>query len=145
MWSNMATVNPSGGETGLDFQETKLPTYWSTRFSKICLGMMVNQQFRSFAIHKGASSLHQLMEKGKYHATSLLRKEWMSLIGVRKALLQSKCNRQGFNVALGNTKARIGIVSNDQKNCDTCDSKIGFGLGGHPDYDNTCGNAAKFV
>ena len=32
----------AGGKTGFDSQETKLPTYWSTPFSKICLGMKKN-------------------------------------------------------------------------------------------------------
>ena len=39
------------------------------------------------------------------------------------------------------SKARIGIISNEQKNCLSCDSRIGFGTGGPPD-DNTCGNEA---
>lgn len=140
----MTTFNPSGGENGLDFQETKLPTYWSTPFSKICLGMMVNQQFRSFAIHKDANSLHHLMANGQYHATSLGRNKWKSLIGP-EASLQGNCNREGFNVVTPYMKARIGIVSNEQNDCATCDSKIGFGLMGYPDVNNTCGNAAEYI
>ena len=39
-WTDEKEYNPSGGETGFDQQETKLPSYWNTSFSKICLGMM---------------------------------------------------------------------------------------------------------
>ena len=39
LWSNSDTFNLAGGETGFDAKETKLPTYWNTSFSKICLGM----------------------------------------------------------------------------------------------------------
>ena len=39
-------------------------------------------------------------------------------------------------------KARIGILSNNQYDCATCDSRIGFGTGGLHDDSNTCGNEA---
>ena len=40
-------------------------------------------------------------------------------------------------------KARIGMIGNEQNDCSTCDSKIGFGTGGYYDDSNTCGNDAK--
>ena len=48
--------NPSGGETGFDSQEAKLPTYWNTSFSKICLGMKIGQKTNFIAINKQANS-----------------------------------------------------------------------------------------
>ena len=39
--------------------------------------------------------------------------------------------------------ARIGIISNDQNDCESPDSRIGYGMGGGPDESNTCGNAAN--
>jgi len=53
-------------------------------------------------------------------------------------------NKEGFNV-LGDyrwSKARIGIISNQENDCDSCDSRIGFGTGGFHDDSNTCGNEA---
>ena len=44
----------------------------------------------------------------------------------------------------GSSKARIGIVSNNQDECSTCDSRIGFGTGGYPENSNSCGNEADF-
>ena len=38
------------------------------------------------------------------------------------------------------SKARIGITNNQQNDCNTCDSRIGFGTGGRDDDNNTCGN-----
>ena len=46
----------------------------------------------------------------------------------------------------GNThssKARIGIMSNNENDCITSDSRIRFGTGGYPDHTNTRGNVAK--
>ena len=41
------------------------------------------------------------------------------------------------------SKARIGIVGNNENACTTSDSRIGFGTAGYPDDTNSCGNEAK--
>ena len=128
-----------------DSQETKLPTYWKTSFSKICLGMKIGNQINFIVINKQANSLYSLIADGQYRYTSLGRNTWKTLIG-SQASLQLRCNKEGFN-AVGsrgsNSKARIGILGNQQNNCGSCNSRIGFGTGGHPDDSNTCGNAAS--
>ena len=128
-----------------DNHETKLPTYWNTPFSKICLGMKFGHQTRFIVITKGASSLYSLIADGNYSATSLGRNTWKSLLG-SSASLQPNCNKEGFNALLYNSnspRARIGIVANEQNDCNSPDSRIGFGTGGSPDDSNTCGNEAK--
>ena len=143
-WTNYEGYNIPGGKTGFDGQESKLPTYWNTSFSKICLGMKIDQQLRFIVIHKQADSLYSLIADGQYHATPLGRDKWKELIGSQGSL-QRKCNKEGFNVVCSSTgfsKARIGIVSNGRNECDSCDSRIGFGTGGRPDNLNTCGNVA---
>ena len=126
----------------MDTHETKLPTYWNTPFNKICLGMKIGQQFKSVVINHQARSLYSLIADGKYRATSLGRNTWKKLIGSR-ASLQPNCNKEGFNAISAMTKyskARIGILGNDQNECNSCDSRIGFGTGGYSDDSNTCGN-----
>ena len=144
-WSNRSEYNLSGGETGFDSQETKLPTYWNTSFSKICLGMKIGQQINFIVINKQADSLYSLIADGQYRATSLGRDTWKTLIG-SQASLQRNCNKEGFNNLSENSyhsKARIGILGNNEHECKSCDSRIGFGTGKHPDDSNTCGNVAK--
>ena len=104
--------------------------------------MKVDQHFKSVVIKQQATSLYSLIEDGAYRATSLGRNTWKELIG-SKASLQRNCNKEGFNVQCldGYSKARIGIVANNQDTCYTCNSRIGFGTGGHPVASNTCGNA----
>ncbi|XP_068739883.1 uncharacterized skeletal organic matrix protein 5-like [Montipora capricornis] len=143
-WENNKEFNLPGGETGLDSQETKLPTYWETSFSKICLGMKYGQQIRYIVVNKQADSLYSLIADGQHRATSLSREKWKSLLG-SKGSLQPHCNTQGFNAVGSNSgwaKARIGIVANQENDCNTCDSRIGFGTGGRHDDSNTCGNQA---
>ena len=124
-----------------------MPSYWSTSFSKICLGMrMVHYQINFVVINKRASSLYSLIADGQYRATSLGRDTWKSLLG-SAASLQRNCNKDGFNTLSFSggrafSKARIGILGNQETTCLTCDSRIGFGTGGYPDDSNTCGNEA---
>jgi len=144
-WSDKIEYKLPGGETGFDSQETKLPTYWNTSFSKICLGIRVGNQINFIVINKQANSLYSLIAEGQYHKTSLGRNTWKSLIG-SQASLQLYCNKEGFNAVgsrASNSKARIGILGNQQNDCASCNSRIGFGTGGHPDDSNTCGNTAS--
>ncbi|CAH3111530.1 unnamed protein product, partial [Porites lobata] len=145
LWSNKETYNLEGGKTGFDSQETKLPSYWNTSFSKICLDMKIGQQIKFIVINKQANSLHSLIADGKYRSTSLGRDKWKSLID-SNASLQKNCNKEGFNAVcsnLGYSKARIGIISNDEDACTSCGSRIGFGTGGYPDKSSSCGNEAS--
>ena len=143
-WSNYKEFNLAGGETEFDGQESKLPTYWNTSFSKICLGMKIDQQLKFIVIHKQADSLYSLIADGQYRNTSLGRDKWKELIGSQGSL-QYDCNKEGFNVVCSHiqtSKTRIGIVGNNENKCDSCDSRIGFGTGGYPNNSNTCGNEA---
>ena len=143
-WSDKNAYNIPGGETGFDTQETKLPSYWNTSFSKICLGMKIGHQIKFIVINKQANSLYSLIADGQYSNTSLGRNTWKTLIG-SQASLQINCNKEGFNADSDDPsfgKARIGILGNDQNSCKSCDSRIGFGAGGYPDDSNTCGNEA---
>ena len=54
---------------------------------------------------------------------------------------------EGFNAECSdksNSKAGIGFVANENNDCVTCDSRIGFGTGGRYDDSNTCGNEATY-
>ena len=108
--------------------------------------MKIGYQLRFIVINRHANSLFSLIADGKYRATSLGRKTCKSLFG-SQASLQSYCNKEGFNAVGDNprlSKARIGITANQENNCGSCDSRIGFGTGGLHDDSNTCGNEATY-
>ncbi|PFX31818.1 uncharacterized protein LOC111321750 isoform X2 [Stylophora pistillata] len=140
-WTDKSEYNPSGGTTGFDSQETKLPTYWNTPFSKICLGMKVSGQLKFTVINKQASSLHSLIADGHYRATSLGRNRWIALTGRAGSShgLQPNCNKEGFNAPTTHRRARIGILGNNENDCRTCDSGIGIGVEGR-----VCGSVSSF-
>ena len=107
--------------------------------------MKINNQIRFIVINKQANSLYSLIADGQYRYTSLGRDTWKSLIG-SEASLQLNCNKEGFNAAGDkpvSSKARIGIIGNNENICYGCDSRIGFGTGGYPDNSSSCGNEAK--
>lgn len=89
-------------------------------------------------IEKQANSLFSLIADGQHRQTTLGRDLWKSLIG-SEGSLQLTCNKEGFNTACGKHRARIGILSNNEKHCGSCNSKIGFGMS----RENICGNKAK--
>ncbi|XP_022791342.1 uncharacterized protein LOC111330700 isoform X2 [Stylophora pistillata] len=142
-WGNKENYNLEGGMTGFDRQETKLPTYWNTPFSKICLGMKIGLQPVRFSVmNVHANSLHSLIASGGYHNTSYGPENWKTLIG-SEASLQTDCYREGFNVIPDSSysKARIGIVGAQGNTCRWYrSSRIGFGTGGRPDDSSSCGN-----
>ena len=92
------------------------------------------------------------MEDGTFKGTTFGKEAWKSLID--GSSLQKNCNEEGFNIQMNYavyawrwyTNIRIGLVANNQNNCDTCDSCIGFGTsvrGCEDDVRNTtCGNMA---
>ena len=77
------------------------------------------QLFRKFAV--------QCDRRRKLPKTSAGRAEWMSLINGAK--LQDNCNKEGFNIKSYIINLRIGIASNNENNCHSCDTAIGFGIG----------------
>ena len=134
----------NGGLSGFDYEETKLPTYWSMPFTRICLGMKVGGEMKFLPIDREAPSLHSLIADGNYRSTTVGRDGWKGL--VTGSSLQWRCNREGFNVDAdwgGYSKARIGIIANDQDDCNLTDSRIGFGTGGYPDDGNSCGYVSR--
>ncbi len=142
LWTNKAGHNAH--LPGFDGKEAKLPGYWSVPFTKLRLGMRVGSSWHWIELPWKAPSLLSVMQNGKYKATKLGRNTWKSLIS--GSSLQKHCNREGFNVYDNDARVRIGIVANNEKDCKTPDSRIGFGGAGKTcgqDHYNTCGNTAR--
>lgn len=92
-------------------------------------------------LDQSADSLYSLIADGQFRPISVGRDTWKSLLGSQGSL-QHNCNREGFNAKSDTqdySKARIGIIGNNEVSCESCDSRIGFGSGGRHDNSNTCG------
>src|SRR5690606_30833275 len=84
------------------------------------------------------ASLFALVSPNTHVASALGRNAWKSLITGNS--LQPNCNQEGVNsFPNGNptfTRARVGVVSNQENDCGSPDSFIGIGTQGVP-----CGGA----
>ncbi|XP_044173439.1 uncharacterized protein LOC114973131 [Acropora millepora] len=147
LWTNKVPLNQSSGKSGFDHDETKMPSFWSTPFTKLCLGMQAaGQETNWITVSYQASSLHSLMSTNSHLATNVGRDRWKSLLA--DSSLQRNCNMEGFNVKPSSRQnhhavTRIGILGNNQDECRSCNSRIGFGSEGSShgqQDDNSCGN-----
>ena len=95
-------------------------------------------------MNRAVASLYALVADGQYREISLGRDAWKGEVGP-KASLQRNCNREGSNTqgnVSSNPKIRIGIIANEQNECNSPDSRIGFGEWGVV-AEVPCGNVAR--
>ncbi|XP_062499935.1 uncharacterized protein LOC134177196 isoform X1 [Corticium candelabrum] len=122
LWSNKKTFQPNNLD--LDDKETKLASYWTLPFTELRLGMKVDGTTRWITFRYTASSLYSLIADGKYRSTSIGKTKWRSLLS--RSSLQRNCNKEGFNAI----RVRLGLTANQENDCQTPDSYIGFGFKG---------------
>ena len=65
---------------GLELQETKLATFWSTSFKAVCLGMALNKETRWLKVVHSATNLHEVIAGGNVTQTTLRISDWKGLI-----------------------------------------------------------------
>ena len=103
--------------------------------------MKYNGNLRAFSFSYPASSLYSLIADGKYRQTHLGRYKWKSLIS--GSSLQRYCNREGFNAYNEYARVRLGLIANQENDCNTPDSFIGLGTYRHGNMGNSAGNVAS--
>jgi hypothetical protein len=125
LWTNDVILN--GMAPDLDQQEAKLLGYATVAFSEIRVGMLEAGQQRWIIIPLTGNSTRDLFASGQV-STAVGRDAWLSLMA--SPSLQANCNDEGVNVAntAGEFTTRLGIQANDEINCSTNDSTIGFGF-----------------
>ncbi|XP_062500230.1 uncharacterized skeletal organic matrix protein 5-like [Corticium candelabrum] len=130
LWSNKETFQPTNLD--LDDKEAKLASYWTLPFTELRLGMKVDGTIRWIILSYSASSLYSLIADGKYRSTSIGENKWRNLLPTSS--LQDNCNREGFNTrgthssySSNHAGARLGFLVNNENNCNSPDSFLGFG------------------
>ena len=112
--------------------------------------MKVNGVTKWIVINYQASSLFNVIADGDFKNTGVGKNKWLSLMD--GSLLQHNCNKEGFNINTpgyesAHLKLRIGIIANNEKDCESCNSCIGFGTSVHQCggeiTKTTCGNIAN--
>ncbi|CAB4030191.1 Hypothetical predicted protein, partial [Paramuricea clavata] len=145
-WTSRSTYGDHGywRNRGLDNQQYKGSSYWRTSFKEICVGMKYGGRLRAISFSYPASSLYNLIADEKYRQTRVGRAQWKSFIS--GSSLQSNCNQERFNVERSSkypiVKVRLGIIANQENDCNTPDSFVGLGAGGGLNYPKSwCGSS----
>ena len=99
--------------------------------------MKYEENLKAFSFSYSASSLYSLIADGEYRQTNLGRNKWKWLIS--GSSLQYNCNKEGFNVYSEYSRVRLGLIANNQNDCETPGSFIGLGAR----KKNAAGNAAS--
>jgi hypothetical protein len=128
LWTNSETLNPTS--PGLDDTEAKLASFNTMPFTTLRVGMLEGTR-RFIRLPVSGTSLRALFAGGPVD-TTLGRAEWMKLLSDPR--LQTNCTAEGINqdfTALYDfsARARIGTFGNNETNCESPDSYIGFGAG----------------
>jgi hypothetical protein len=127
-WTSSTSYQPT--EYAYDaVNETKLSGFNSMPLQAVRIGMNdpTDTNTRWLEVPRVNSSLAQLFS-GAYQATSLGRDAWEGLMS--SPSLQANCNLEGFNTSAAGTSARIGILGNQENDCNSPDSRIGIGTSG---------------
>ena len=116
-----------GSGADLDLTQTKFASYWTVGFTQIQFAMRSGTAYNAIVGTKSASSLRAIMAGGKLASVGgLSYGSWQSLIP--GSCVQNNCKAQGFNMDFNvQTSVRIGIMGNNESDCATPDSFIGFG------------------
>jgi hypothetical protein len=107
-----------------------LHSYESVAFSALLIQMQSSTNLASLVhslqVTASGSSLDSVISPNTYVSTSAGPAAWESLMD--NGSLQPNCNMEGFNVnPAGSNRIRIGIVTNNESDCSTPDSRLGVG------------------
>jgi hypothetical protein len=135
IWTNATTLAPES--TDLSKTEAKFASFSNIKVAEVAGVIDTAGVLRTVKVAQVADSLQALFS-GPFVATNVTRTEWMKL--VPGSGLQPNCNKEGFNNELtGFSKVRFGILGNQENDCNSPDSFVGFGTAGGP---CNAGNAA---
>jgi hypothetical protein len=145
LWTNPTPYQPDS--CALDeVSETKSAGFATMPFTAMRVGMFdfTDAHTRWLELEHANNSLLELFTSG-YQPLAEGRDAWKSLVA--SPSLQPNCNMEGFNVdAPYGVGTRIGIVSNQENNCGTPDSRIGIGTQGDncgQDTNHSSGDEAR--
>lgn len=128
LWTNEAVFNPTS--TDLSKNEAKFRSFAELPVKELRLSMVDGGTARTLVLDAVGTSLRALVS-GPKTTTTVGRAKWLSLVA--DPALQTFCNDEGLNIDYTATtlgpkiRLRIGIVGNQETDCSSPDSFLGFG------------------
>eukprot|EP00794_Sanderia_malayensis_P017426 gene17426-19170_t len=134
-WENEGKLNELGGmAVAFEGDDIKTSEYSNSKFKRWCVGMKIQNtatyRFTEIASPDHTKSFLELMKNKA--TTNAHRSKWLRLMPESNwQSLQPHCNLEGFNKYSPTysylRKTRFGILGNNEKDCRTPDSVLGFG------------------
>ena len=145
LWTDDNLLAPDA--PNVDRVEAKLRSFVELPFTAVLLFMEAPPEsgtFHGVQLAASGDSLAAVFREGAVVRTDLGRDAWLALMG--SSSIQNNCNLEGFNIGNDGQRVRLGILGNNEDNCDSPDSRLGLGgagdnCGTNPDL--SVGNAAR--
>jgi hypothetical protein len=131
LWTSANTLNPDSFV--MDWSEAKLEAYNEMPIASLRVGMHTfdgsDAHWLDISLPRAFPNLLSAMQGG-YVATTAGRSAWKALAGEASSL-QHNCNVEGIDNWPGSyMHVRLGFLANQEADCNSPDSAIGFGIGG---------------
>ncbi len=122
LWTDTNLLNVASANMSLN--EAKLRGFIAMPFTEMRL-CMLDGSLRCIVVPFTGTSLRDVFASGR-RPTNVGRNAWRSLVA--SPSLQPFCNAEGFNVdGSPYGRVRLGILTNQENDCATVDSRLGFG------------------
>ncbi len=133
-WTNTALFN-QGKLDAVENANAKFSSYLNVTGTTLrgCKGVNTGCQKQAWAGNKTA---HTLFNEG-YKPGNMSRNTMVSLFGNDSQ--QPNCNKSGINANFTYSGARLGLVGNNENDCNSCDSGWGWGTYGKSNKSSGCG------
>ncbi|EDO47455.1 predicted protein [Nematostella vectensis] len=110
-WTNKKTFHPRRGQL-LEMDDTKLPTYWTTSFTRLCLGVRPLKfnspiEWSHVEFSERQASLYSVITSG-LDFIKMGQEWWLNATHANNPL--SGKIQEGINVMTYNTSVRLGVV-----------------------------------
>jgi hypothetical protein len=122
LWTNTATLQPD--KPDFDGNEFKSPGAMTMAFKQVRLVLKTGSEVKGLTLPIAANSLVELW-KGPYVQTSAGKDAWKTLMPGPST--QPNCNREGANADCAGRRVRLGLLTNQENDCNSCDSYLGLG------------------
>ncbi len=127
IWEDATLLAPNA--SGFDHTEAKLETFNAIGFTELRIGMeypIDSGTIRYLVVPLAGAKMTELFAPNQQKLTMLGRDAWKGLMGPT-ASLQPNCNLEGTNIYHAQMRVRLGIIANEQADCNTPDSRLGVG------------------
>jgi len=141
--SRWAYTNTQWASTATFSDNSNVKTsYYSAPFRK--LKIVMNNLDSKAVIWTNSNptrSLHHYFKNDEWYSTGGSKTDWYNIAGDGVAGIQPHCNKIGFNTKKSGAKSirpsvkitpKFGIMMNQENDCNSCDTAIGFGFSDKP-------------